>query len=101
VKLRILPEAKAEAKNAARYYDGERKGLGAVFAAALAEAVDKIRTFPRSHPPAEIEIEGREIRWARAGQFSYLIVFEVRQDELVVLAVAHSSREPGYWTSRN
>jgi hypothetical protein len=33
-------------------------------------------------------------------RFSYHVVFEVRETEIVVKAIAHNRRRPGYWTRR-
>jgi mRNA-degrading endonuclease RelE of RelBE toxin-antitoxin system len=33
-------------------------------------------------------------------RFPYRIIYEVRENELVVLAVAHDRRRPGYWRRR-
>jgi hypothetical protein len=30
----------------------------------------------------------------------YLVVYALRGDEIIVLAIAHTSREPGYWRER-
>jgi hypothetical protein len=32
--------------------------------------------------------------------FPYDVVYQVEQDELQVLAVAHQHRKPGYWRER-
>jgi hypothetical protein len=33
-------------------------------------------------------------------RFSYHIVFEIREDGIVVMAIAHNPRRPGYWARR-
>ncbi len=33
-------------------------------------------------------------------RFPYLVFFEVRGETVEVVAVAHASREPGYWRAR-
>ncbi|MGH7199704.1 MAG: type II toxin-antitoxin system RelE/ParE family toxin [Planctomycetaceae bacterium] len=33
-------------------------------------------------------------------RFPYRVIFEVRQDEVRILAIFHHSRQPGYWRSR-
>jgi hypothetical protein len=34
------------------------------------------------------------------GKFKFSIVYVVREDEVIVLALAPFRREPGYWKSR-
>jgi len=40
--------------------------------------------------------------WRRAllRRFPYMVVFEVVEDRIVVWAVAHTKRRPGYWLAR-
>jgi hypothetical protein len=33
-------------------------------------------------------------------RFPYAIFFEPRSDEIVIVAIMHTSRSPGYWRSR-
>ncbi|MBI3461482.1 MAG: type II toxin-antitoxin system RelE/ParE family toxin [Planctomycetes bacterium] len=33
-------------------------------------------------------------------RFPYRIIYEVRSDEIVILAIAHNRRRPGYWSRR-
>ena len=40
-------------------------------------------------------------RWVRVQRFRYILVFRVRPPhEIVIVAVAHSSRRPSYWRRR-
>jgi len=41
-----------------------------------------------------------EIRRAKLHRFPYHLFFSVRDEEVVVLAIAHERREPGYWSDR-
>ena len=44
-------------------------------------------------------LEG-EVRRALLDRFTYLIVFEVFESEILVLAVSHAKRDQSYWESR-
>jgi toxin ParE1/3/4 len=66
------------------------------FKLAVDEAVRRIVDAPLSLP----KLSG-EYRWVRVTRFPYMIVFRVRgPDDVVVAAVAHTSRRPGYWRHR-
>ena len=39
-------------------------------------------------------------RKATVGRFTYHLIFEVTDDEVFFIALAHKRREPLYWTSR-
>jgi plasmid stabilization system protein ParE len=34
------------------------------------------------------------------GPFPYLLVYRIRGDEVVIIAVAHAAQKPGYWIGR-
>ena len=56
---------------------------------------------PLRYPVYEGKPSSRIFRRARVERFPYIVVYQVRHDETLVVAVAHSTREPGYWTDRN
>jgi hypothetical protein len=40
-------------------------------------------------------------RWVRVRRFPYLLIFRRKSPEVIVIvAVAHTSRRPGYWRRR-
>jgi mRNA-degrading endonuclease RelE of RelBE toxin-antitoxin system len=49
-----------------------------------------------SRNPRDIAAEGT----FRLHTFSYNLVYVVESDEIVILAVAHHKRRPGYWRGR-
>lgn len=94
---RFHPKALAEYEAAAVWYR-ERSHEGAVSFAALVDAgVDGIRGTPDAWP-AWRKRDGVHRRVLR--QFPYSIFYLVEQNEVVVIAVAHHKRRPGYWLSR-
>jgi hypothetical protein len=40
------------------------------------------------------------VRFRLVDRFPYQIVLELRRESVLVLAVAHTSRRPGYWRRR-
>ena len=99
MKVRLLPEAEAELTTAARWYQQRGAGLGERF---LGEAVDgffAIERHPRRFARARFRTS-REVRRQLLSHFPYAIVYEVRESECVVVAIAHSARRPGYWSKR-
>lgn len=44
--------------------------------------------------------EGEAFRRARLNRFPFHVFFEVVGEKVVVLAVAHERRRPGYWRAR-
>jgi hypothetical protein len=98
--VRILQEAAEEATAAADWYDRERPGLGAEFSDAVEAAIDLIEedVLPLSLLPGKSEAKGAKRLILK--RFPYDIVVIERSSEVVVIAVAHHSRKPGYWRER-
>ena len=97
---RVLPDAHAEALEAALWYEDRGAGLGAEFLAELEHTFDHIRREPHSLPLLEYYMEAHEIRRAVMRRFPYAVVFLCRPDETLVVAVAHLHRRPLYWLDR-
>lgn len=82
------------------YYEVCREGLGAEFLAFATETVFLIGDQPLRYPIYEGQSLKREFRRARIARFPYIVVYEVREEETLIVAFAHTSREPGYWENR-
>jgi hypothetical protein len=100
VRPRVLKEAEEELTGAMLYYEGCREGLGAEFLALATEVILSIGDQPLRYPIYEGKSLKREFRRARITRFPYIVVYEVRDEETLIVAVAHTSREPGYWENR-
>jgi toxin ParE1/3/4 len=93
--LRLLPAAEEELQAAARFYDTEQRGLGR----ALIQEVRRVFRFIREHPLAA-RVERREVRVRAIPRFPYRIYYRVRPDEILVIAIGHHRRRPGFWRDR-
>ena len=98
--VRLLDLAKREARSAARWYELRQTGLGHRFLQVLHDTLFNIEQRPTSYPHLETVPEDVPIRRAVAKRFQYLVIYEMRPDEVVVLAVAHAKRRPNYWSRR-
>jgi len=87
-------EADQELLDQARYIEERRTGYGERFIAAFRDARDLISLYPRIGRK-----EGRVRIW-KMRRFKYKVVYVVRKDEILILAIAHTSRRPGYWRYR-
>jgi plasmid stabilization system protein ParE len=95
VTIRYIPEALEEIQEAITYYESERPSLGSEFAVELARTVDRIRARPDAWQPL-----GRSARRCRMQRFPFGVVYFVREDQIVIVAVMHLHRRPGYWRDR-
>jgi hypothetical protein len=92
---RFEPAALLELESAALHYDSQRSGLGREFTAAVRSALAAICIDPSANPTA-----GNSVRRRRVLLFPYDVIFGIDVDGVVVVAVAHHHRRPGYWRRR-
>jgi toxin ParE1/3/4 len=98
--VRLLAEAKAEANDAAAWYDERQPGLGAEFLDALGGALEAIEKDSGRFAKVHSRSPKRDVRRCILWRFPFSVVFERRLDEIIVLAVAHARRRPNYWRRR-
>lgn len=98
--LRILDEAAEEVVAAADYIEAEQKGYGRHFLDEYGSKLAQIARFPQSGARLERRVAGFELRAFSLRRFPYSIVVAVEEQRSSVIAVAHMSREPGYWRDR-
>lgn len=99
-KLRILAAAAEEAAEAAAWYEMQRPGLGAEFERAVNAALDLLEEeiVPLASVPGTAGERGAKRLILK--RFPYDVVVRERGGEIVVIALAHHSRRPGYWRDR-
>ena len=89
------PEARTELALAWAWYEEKRVGLGDELVVCVEAAIAGASRDPDLHR----RIRG-EVRRALVRRFPYGVFFVTDDDELLVLAIAHDRRSPGYWESR-
>ena len=101
MRLELHPEARAELRSAALWYDERRPGLGDEFIAEVSASLDRIGGTPESYKAwPRTRAGGPLIRKASIQRFPYVIAFEKHEQHVLVLAVAHAKRRPLYWLTR-
>ncbi len=95
--MRIVFHEKAEEEliEAARHYEESAAGLGHAFLDEIAKSINEILSYPQSGVLLSDEIHGKLLR-----RFPYRLMYAVEQDGIVILAIAHHKRRPGYWLPR-
>lgn len=93
--LEFLPEAAAEVQCVTGDYEAKVPGLGVRFRCEVETACAAILTHPmlwRLRPDG----------WRRVNLpgFPYYIAFVLRDEIVLVVAVAHAARHPDYWKNR-
>lgn len=94
------PEARAELFADVDWYDERENGLGERFEVAVRAAVDAALDSPESWAVWPGWDREPLVRSKGVTDFPYRIAYFVHCDHLMVVAVAHAKRRPGYWRER-
>lgn len=95
MRVEFHPEAIAEFRAAAGYYETQHDGLGNRFINAVEAAVAHIVEAPSSRRIVE-----DDIRRCLTKVFPYAVLFSIEDGYILIVAVMHCRREPGYWRNR-
>ena len=100
MRLELHPEARAELRSAALWYDEQRPGLGDEFIADVSEAFNRVARLRIL--PGMVGHAGRRPADPQGAiqRFPYVIAFEKHERHMLVLAVAHAERRPLSWLTR-
>jgi plasmid stabilization system protein ParE len=80
---------------AARYYESQVPALGAAFLKEVRRASGAIASYPEAAAIVRGHTRRRLLR-----RFPYGVLYRVDPQEIVVVAVMHLRRKPGYWLGR-
>jgi len=94
--VRFHELAAMELDEGASYYDTKTEGLGGRFLAEVRAAVLYIQEFPESSPVIEHEIRRKVL-----AKFPYDLFYVFESSAVTILSVAHESRRPGFWRTRD
>lgn len=95
MRIRYLAVAREEVCEAAEYYAAISTGLGVAFKRELYQLMRLVATMPEAWPSV-----GPDTRKCLLTRFPYLVIYAVLPEGLLVLAVGHQHRKPGYWRER-
>ena len=92
----LAPEAEQELIQGALFYAREANAeLGQAFIAEFERSAELLREQPRLGAGWKSTTRRLPLR-----RFPYSIVYQLRDTEVRVLALAHQSRKPGFWRGR-
>ena len=95
MKIHVLSCAEQEASEAVDHYNAERPGLGYEFAEEIQAAFGRIQAFPQAWPRFSART-----RRALVSRFPYGVLYQIRPDCLLVIAIMHLKRDPKAWQRR-
>jgi toxin ParE1/3/4 len=89
------PEALAEYEAAVLYYAERDPAVAQRFVAAVEDAIGRILDAP-----TRWRVLDEDVRRCLTRVFPYGVLYTIEPEFVLIVAVMHCSREPGYWKSR-
>jgi plasmid stabilization system protein ParE len=96
--LRIHRLAVAEIDHEVDYYESRQTGLGTELENEIDAAFSLILQFPEAAQQCR---DRPDRRVAVLDRFPFTIPYQITSEDIVVLALAHTSRRPDYWSRRS
>lgn len=93
--FRFHPQALQEFEQAVLYYEGRQTGLGDRFIASIESAIESVVAAPETWPILEAPVRRRLTR-----VFPYAVLYAELPEHVLIVAIMHCHREPGYWRAR-
>jgi plasmid stabilization system protein ParE len=89
------PEAAEEFEESVRFYRDRGRVLGDRFASEVRATIQKILGSP-----TRWRVLDEDVRLCLVRVFPYSVLYTVEADFILIIAVMHGKREPGYWKHR-
>jgi plasmid stabilization system protein ParE len=92
---RFTGPAEEDLAEAIDYYDRQRVGLGDEFVRELWKAIQRVRDWPNAWTKLS-----EHTRRCRLNRFPYAVLYQVRDDQVLIIAIMHLHRQPNSWRNR-
>jgi len=93
--VKFLSPARSELAEATAYYNSQKSDLGSEIAEEVKRTLERILQYPEAWSPIS-----KRTRRCRTNKFPYGIIYQIRGDVLLIIAVMHLHREPLAWKGR-
>ena len=95
IRARLLAPAEHDLDECASFYESKSVGLGSDFIDEVEHLIERLLRFPSIAP-----IYVDDFRSAQLPRFPFNLIYRIERQEIVIVAIAHQSRRPGYWRGR-
>lgn len=95
MKIRYIAVAEIEFDEAVAWYLARSRGAARHFGKEVRNVERLLLRYPRIGRCVELDARSLCIN-----DFPYNLIYSIEKNEIVVVAVAHHSRRPGYWMDR-
>jgi hypothetical protein len=93
--IRVLSCAEQELVDAVDFYNQQCSGLGYEFAAEMKNTLNRIVSFPDAWP-----LLSKRTRRCMTNRFPYGVLYQIRTDHILIIAIMHLKRDPKKWQER-
>ncbi|MBN2314206.1 MAG: type II toxin-antitoxin system RelE/ParE family toxin [Sedimentisphaerales bacterium] len=95
MRIEFLDPAKQELAEAIAFYNEQSEGLVFRFALEIKRTLSRILQYPKAWSPIS-----KRTRRCRTDRFPYGVIYQVRTDYILIVAVSHLHRHPDHWKQR-
>ena len=95
MRIEFLDPAKQEFAEAIAFYNEQSEGLGFRFALEIKRTLSRILQHPNAWNPIS-----KRTRRCRTDGFPFGVIYQVRKDSILIVAVSHLHRHPEHWKRR-
>ena len=95
MRIDFLDPADAEFIETIAYYNLQSDGLGYEFAAEIKRTLERILQYANAWTPLS-----KRTRRCRTNKFPYGLIYQVRSDSILIVAVQNLHKHPDSWKSR-
>ncbi len=95
--IEFLEPATTELYEAIVFYNIQRQGLGLEFAKEVQDTIERIKLNPEAWSTIS---KSKQARRCLTNRFPYGIIYQIRKNAILIVAVMHLKRRPQTWQSR-
>ena len=94
-RIEYHPEAIREIRNSIHWYRDRNEAVADELRSLVESAESSIERSPESCAPYLHDTRGYRFK-----KFPFVLAYIIREDQIFFVALAHTSRRPGYWRDR-
>jgi toxin ParE1/3/4 len=98
--IKIGKDAALELEEPVAWYEMEQQGLGMRFVSAFEHALELLNESSPPLTPVQGNAGKKGARKLILHKFPFSVIVLEKEETIVIVALAHHSRRPGYWRSR-
>ena len=95
MEIQFLELAEQELDETYKYYEYQQKDLGNRFINEIQKSIELIKYYPKGWHPLS-----KNSRRCLVKNFPYGVVYQIKENYILVVAIVNLHRKPNYWVGR-